>query len=132
LDAVSSLVTEPNSPVAEANLLPLSAHCGPSQPVPNSLMTNEQQRPLDGVQIQLSPEEALVLFGLLSRWCEEGSAPTPEASCFESTAEGAVLHGLLADLETQLVAPFKADYSDLLKEARNRLKESWDYPTLRG
>jgi hypothetical protein len=95
-------------------------------------MTNEQQRPLDGVQIQLSPEEALVLFGLLSRWCEEGSAPTPEASCFESTAEGAALHGLLADLETQLVAPFKADYSDLLKEARNRLKESWDYPTLRG
>ncbi|WP_064710151.1 hypothetical protein [Rhizobium bangladeshense] len=95
-------------------------------------MTDEQQPAPDGVQIRLSPEEALVLFALLSRWCEDGSAPTPQASCFESTAEGAVLHGLLADLETQLVAPFTAEYRALLKGARDRLKASWDYPTLRG
>ncbi|WP_244425826.1 hypothetical protein [Rhizobium etli] len=90
-----------NAPTANFRL---RHHCGSSRPVPNSLMTDEQQPAPDGVQMQLSPEEALVLFGLLSRWCEEGSAPTPEASCFESTAEGAVLHGLLADLETQLAA----------------------------
>jgi hypothetical protein len=95
-------------------------------------MTDEKQPAPDGVQIQLSPEEALVLFALLSRWCEKGSAPTPQASCFESTAEGAVLHGLLANLETQLVAPFTAEYRHLLKEARDRLNASWDYPTLSG
>jgi hypothetical protein len=83
-------------------------------------------------QIKLNPEEALVLFDLLSRWSEEGSAPTPEASCFESTAEGVVLLRLLAALESQLVAPFRADYRDLVNEARNRLKDSWDHPTLRG
>ena len=86
----------------------------------------------DGLQIRLSLDEALVLFDLLSRWCEEGRAPTPEASCFESTAELAVLRGVLAYLETQLAAPFKADYADLVKESRNCLKGSWEYPTLRG
>ena len=95
-------------------------------------MIDEQEPASDGTQITLTPEEALVLFDLLSRWCAEGGAPSPHASCFESTAEGAVLHGLLAYLESQLVAPFKTDYRDLVNEARNHLKESWDYPTLRG
>ncbi|MCY1324521.1 hypothetical protein D9M69_99700 [compost metagenome] len=58
--------------------------------------------------------------------------PTPGAECFESTAECAVLHGLLADLEKQLVAPFRADYADVVKEARLRLEASWDYADLRG
>ena len=95
-------------------------------------MKNEQKNPLDSAEIHLSPDEALVLYALLSRWCEEHSAPTPEPTCFESTAECAVLHGLLADLEKQLVAPFKANYIDLVKEARSCLTGSWDYPTLRG
>ncbi|AHK01325.1 hypothetical protein X971_1442 [Agrobacterium tumefaciens LBA4213 (Ach5)] len=42
-----------------------------------------------------------------------------------------MLHGLLAGLEKQLVAPFRADYLDLVKEARRRLQSSWDYPALR-
>ena len=96
------------------------------------LMTNEEPCALDNAQIQLSSEESILLFELLSRWCEDNNASTPEASCFESTAEGAVLHRLLADLEKQLVAPFKADYGNLLDEARNQLKGAWDYPTLRG
>ncbi|TZG31273.1 hypothetical protein AGR1_29075 [Agrobacterium sp. B1(2019)] len=87
---------------------------------------------LDSAQIQLIPEEAIVLFELLSRWCDDNNASTPEASCFESTAEGAVLRRLLADLEKQLVSPFKAEYRDLLDRARDRLKGNWDYPTLRG
>jgi hypothetical protein len=93
-------------------------------------MTAEQQSAPDRAQIELSPDEAIVLFDLLSRWCENNDAPTPDASCFESTAEGAVLHRLLADLESQLVAPFNTDYNTALDEARNQLKESWDYPTL--
>jgi len=95
-------------------------------------MTDEQHSALDSARIQLTPEESIVLFELLSRWCEGNNASTPEASCFESTAEGAVLHRLLADLEKQLAAPFKANYGTLLGQARDRLKGNWDYPTLRG
>jgi hypothetical protein len=95
-------------------------------------MTVEQNSAPDSAQIQLTPEESIVLVELLSRWCEDNNASTPEAACFESTAEGAVLHRLLADLKKQLVAPFKAGYDNLLDRARNRLKETWDYPTLRG
>ncbi|NSY68867.1 hypothetical protein G6L35_08325 [Agrobacterium tumefaciens] len=94
-------------------------------------MKDEQQTSSDHTQIHLAPDEALVLFELLSRWCKESSAPTPSASCFESPAECAVLHGLLAGLEKQLVAPFRADDLDLVKEARRRLQSSWDYPALR-
>lgn len=95
-------------------------------------MTVEQNSAPDTAQIQLTQDESIVLFELLSRWCEDSKSPTPEASCFESTAEGAVLHGLLADLEKQLIAPFKADYDSLLNGARDRLKGNWDFPTLRG
>ncbi|MGN7803433.1 hypothetical protein ACTJKE_11955 [Ensifer sp. 22521] len=95
-------------------------------------MKNEQKSLPDSAEIRLSPDEALVLFDLLSRWCEENDAPTPGAECFESTAECAVLHGLLADLEKQLVAPFRADYADVVNEARLRLEASWDYADLRG
>ena len=108
------------------------AHCGRTQAVRICLMTSEDQCALDNAQIQLSSEESIVLFELLSRWCEDNKASTPEASCFESTAECAVLHRLLADLEKQLVAPFKADYRNFLDEARNQLNGAWDYPTLRG
>ena len=96
------------------------------------LMTIEQNSAPDSAQIQLTPEESIVLFELLSRWCEDNNASTPDASCFKSTAEGAVLHRLLADLEKQLVSPIKAEYRDLLDRARDRLKGNWDYPTLRG
>ena len=94
-------------------------------------MTHELHSDPNSAQIRLSPEEALVLFELLSRWCNDTGAPTPDVSCFESTAELGVLHGLLADLETQLSAPFRADYPPVLKEARDRLKDRWDGHTLR-
>ena len=95
-------------------------------------MTNDWHPALDSAQIRLSPEESIVLFELLSRWCVDNKASTPEAACFESTAEGAVLHRLLADLEKQLIAPLKADYASLLDQARDKLKAAWDHPTLRG
>jgi hypothetical protein len=95
-------------------------------------MTDEEHSAPDSAQIRFSPAASIVLFELLTRWCEEGNAPTPDASCFESTAEQAVLRELLADLEKQLVAPFRPDYGSLLDKARNRLKGAWDYTTLRG
>lgn len=87
----------------------------------------------DEAVVRFTPDEAIVLFDLLTRWSDEtGAGETPASACFESTAEGAVLNGLLCDLEKQLVAPFKADYAQILGAARNRLVSNWDYPTLRG
>jgi hypothetical protein len=86
----------------------------------------------DTAKIKLSADEALVLFELLSRWSDSSDAPTPDATCFESTAEGAVLNMVLCDLEKQLVAPFRQEYEELLSAARTRLEISWDYPTLKG
>ena len=95
-------------------------------------MTSKKPFPPEDAAIHLSADEALVLFDVLSRWCEDGEASTPGSDCFESTAECAVLHGLLADLERQLVTPMRSDYREYLHAARLRLAPAWDYPTLRG
>lgn len=86
----------------------------------------------EAVEIRLDSKEAVVLFELLSRWCDPKTAHTPDNLCFESTAECAVLSGVLADLEKQLVAPFKPEYRQILADARSLLAERWDYPTLNG
>jgi len=87
----------------------------------------------DAASVDLTPDEAIVLFELLSRWSETAKpVETPAPSCFESTAEVAVLNRLLCQLEAQLVAPFKGDYSRLLMEARERLASDWSHSTLRG
>lgn len=95
-------------------------------------MTSAPDSHHDDAEIHLSPNEAIVLFELLSRWCDPKTTHTPSSMCFESTAECAVLHGLLADLEKQLVAPFKDDYTQIVEDARSRLVDLWDYPTLKG
>lgn len=94
-------------------------------------MESERQTPADELAVNLTSDEALVLFDLLSRWSHADSAPTPNAACFESTAECAALHALLADLEKQLTEPFELNYPDLVKIARSRLSQSWDGATLR-
>jgi hypothetical protein len=86
----------------------------------------------DDAEIHLSPDEALVLFELLSRWRDPKALHTPGSLCFESTAECAVLNGVLGDLERQLVAPFKEDYHQVVNDARVRLAGLWEYPTLKG
>ena len=43
-----------------------------------------------------------------------------------------MLHGLLADLEKQLAAPFKGNYNEIVAQARSRLEHLWEYPTLNG
>ena len=83
-------------------------------------------------QIHLSSDEAIVLFELLSRWTDDKGAATPGRGCFESRAECAVLHGILAHLEKQLVAPFREDYPETVDGARARLAQGWDGATLRG
>ncbi|WP_294124090.1 hypothetical protein [Sphingomonas sp.] len=88
--------------------------------------------PEDGAEIRLTPDEAIVLFDLLSRWSGSGDDDTPKDTCFENTAECAVLHGLLGELEKQLVAPFKPNYGEMVDAARGRLAGNWDGATLRA
>ena len=63
-------------------------------------------------QVQLSDDEALVLFELLS------SGKLAQAT---DTAEAHALGVVLATLEKQLVAPFASDYSDRLAAAKSSL-----------
>lgn len=87
----------------------------------------------DQGEIRLAPDEAIVLFDLLSRWIDGKDAATaPPSDCFQSPAECVVLHSLLAGLEKQLVAPFRADYADAVEQARARLALDWDGTTLRA
>ncbi|MFT4254212.1 MAG: hypothetical protein QM608_17230 [Caulobacter sp.] len=61
------------------------------------------------VEIGLTDDEALVLFG----WLSDLDA--------QPRAEQAALDGLVAALESRLTAPFTADYADQLAAARARL-----------
>ncbi|MDZ5452301.1 hypothetical protein [Labrys sp. ZIDIC5] len=94
-------------------------------------MTESPETP-DTVKISLDANEAIVLFELLSRWCDPKTDATPAGACFRSTAECAVLLGLLGSLEGQLAAPFKPDYEEIVAQARRRLEPLWDQVTLNG
>ena len=83
------------------------------------------------IAVRLSSEEAVVLFELLSRWCNDNNRPTPDGACFEDRSECAVLHGVLSALETQLVAPLRSDYRQIVSRSRELLAERWDGSDLR-
>ena len=68
--------------------------------------------------ISLGPDEALVLFGFLSRFQHD------ERLTIEDPSEAEVLSRLLGALERHLVAPFDPRYSELLDAARARLQGS--------
>ena len=70
--------------------------------------------------IELSDDEALVLFDLLF---EYGSKDDERELKVSHAAERNALWALSAQLEKQLVAPFKPDYADLLSAARERLEQ---------
>jgi hypothetical protein len=69
------------------------------------------------VQISLTADEALVLFEFLSRF-EESNELT-----IVDQAEERALANLLGPLQKQLVSPFRHDYLELLKQARNKLRD---------
>ncbi len=81
--------------------------------------------------IHLDPNEALVLFELLSRWAEPGHH-APDSKYFHANAECGVLLGVLASLEKQLSASFRSDYDKVLTDAREVLAHLWDYNSLQG
>ena len=77
------------------------------------------------VNIQLSEEEALVLFDLLSDY---GEGDNERALAVRHAAERNALWVLLASLEKTLVAPFQSDYDDHLRAAREQVEKqggSW-------
>ena len=70
------------------------------------------------VTLQLSPDEALVLFEWVSRFNKT------RAPAFEDQAEERVLWDLEARLESALVAPFRKDYAETLADARARVRDA--------
>lgn len=75
---------------------------------------------MEKVTLELTPQEALILFEVLSRWSE-----TNEMSMtLEHRAEQRVLWNILATLESTLSEPFLPDYQERLKYARDSLQSS--------
>jgi hypothetical protein len=71
------------------------------------------------ITIQLSKQEALVLFELLPRWGETNALSAP----LEHRAEQRVLWNILGRLESILAEPFMPNYSDQLNMARELIQE---------
>ena len=69
------------------------------------------------VSLDLTPDEALVLFELVSRYSDSDRLETVDQ------AEQRVLWNLCARLEKALVEPFDPDYAALLAAARHRLRD---------
>lgn len=74
----------------------------------------------DSVRLELTADEALVLFEFLSRYSDSNIL------AIEDQAEQRALWNLLCLLEKQLVEPFRPDYSQLLQQARDRLRDPVD------
>ena len=67
--------------------------------------------------IEISKAEALVLFEFLSRFSDE------DKLLIEDQAEARVLWDLCCVLEKQLAEPFRSDYSQLLQQARDQVRD---------
>ncbi len=74
--------------------------------------------PRRGVTLELSADEALVLFDWLAR-TSDAREPVP----FADQAERRVLGDLLCMLERVLVEPFSADYASLLAAAWSAVRD---------
>ncbi|RYD86969.1 MAG: hypothetical protein EOP50_21560 [Sphingobacteriales bacterium] len=69
------------------------------------------------MRIELSGDEALVLFECLSRFKENGSLS------IANQAEERAFWNIAALLEKQLVEPFSENYIELVAQARERLRD---------
>ncbi len=73
------------------------------------------------INISLTKDESLVLFEFLSRFSQNDSKLT-----IEDQAEERVLWNLCCDLEKILVEPFQSNYGEILKEARDKVRDKND------
>jgi hypothetical protein len=69
------------------------------------------------IQINLSKDEAIVLFEFLSRFSERNVLEIADQS------EERVLLNVFCDLEKTLVEPFAANYIETLKKSRERIRD---------
>ncbi|WP_020405795.1 hypothetical protein [Hahella ganghwensis] len=72
---------------------------------------------MDEVSIKLTKDEALVLFELLSRFSDE------DKLSIEDQAEQRALWNLTCIFEKVLAEPFSENWSDIISEARERLRD---------
>jgi hypothetical protein len=72
----------------------------------------------DQISLRLPRAHALVLFEFLSRHSET------DRLSIEHPSEERVLWDLCADLERQLVEPFRPDYKDVLERARTTVADA--------
>lgn len=70
------------------------------------------------ISLTLTKDEALVLFDFLGRFNQ-----TDHTDIFVDQSEQKTLWILEGQLEKQLVEPFKPDYKDIIKEARNKIRD---------
>lgn len=77
-------------------------------------MDQESQQP---VHLELSADEALVFFEFVSRFTDSDQLSIADQ------AEARALWNLCGRLERQLSEPFSPRYSELLAEARGRLRD---------
>lgn len=69
----------------------------------------------------MTKEESLVLFEFLSRFSDKDSKLT-----IEDQAEERILWNLCCDLEKILVEPFQDNYSEILEQAREKVRDKND------
>jgi hypothetical protein len=69
------------------------------------------------VRLELTADEALVLFEFLSSYCDSN------VLSIEDQAEQRALWNLLCLLEKQLVEPFRPEYHQLVQQVRDRLRD---------
>jgi hypothetical protein len=74
----------------------------------------------NGMRIELTNDEALVLFEFLMRFKQSDRLE------FADVSEFLVLGAVSAALEDSLVEPFMPHYRSLLQNARQRVAAGWD------
>lgn len=70
------------------------------------------------LNIELTKEEAIVLFEFLGRFNERD-----DSSIFEDQSEQRVLWDIECILEKELSEPFQANYQEIVKKARKAVRD---------
>ncbi|MCJ8166541.1 hypothetical protein MKJ04_16975 [Pontibacter sp. E15-1] len=70
------------------------------------------------ISIELTNEEAIVFYEFLSKYNK-----IDDLSRFQDLAEQRVLWDIECKLEKEMSEPFQADYQEIVKKARNKVRD---------